>query len=146
MTTPEGPFTDLQASDLVPGVHRLAAGSTGQSSVSALATSGWHVATVDLAAAVDKAGIMDAFADGLEIGLAVRKGQLIGTVGRSGYESRPHKTHVHFEVYAVRSAELVFGYDMADGKRRLPASALGKAVAVNPLPYLLAWWRESSSA
>lgn len=67
MTTPEGPFTDLQASDLVPGVHRLAAGSTGQSSVSALATSGWHVATVDLAAAVDKAGIMDAFADGLAL-------------------------------------------------------------------------------
>ena len=84
---------------------------------------------------------MDEFPAGVEPGQAVRKGQALGPVGRSGYETAPYETHLHFEVYACRSSEPQFGYDMTDGKRRVPATAVGRTVAVNPLPYLAAWWK-----
>ena len=73
------------------------------------------------------------------VGAGLRRGQRIGRLGRSGFESMPFQSHLHFEVYCVRSGKSRFGYDMTSGGRRLPDDFRGVVVGVNPLPYLLAW-------
>lgn len=52
---------------------------------------------------------MDAFAEGMEVGSVVKKGQIIGTVGSTGRSSGPH---LHHELlYRGRSIDPLFKYD-----------------------------------
>ena len=76
--------------------------------------------------------------DELAVGVDIARGQHLGGVGRSGFESMPFGAHLHFEVYTVRpGTEPGFGYEMTPQGRRLPPEMEGRIAAVNPLPYLV---------
>jgi murein DD-endopeptidase MepM/ murein hydrolase activator NlpD len=85
-------------------------------------------------------------AEGVEIGSRVGAGQVVGTVGRSGFESKPFATHLHLEMMILHHPErFTFAYALEPEvlptpNRFLQADVEGYAIC--PYPYLVEWYGE----
>jgi murein DD-endopeptidase MepM/ murein hydrolase activator NlpD len=83
----------------------------------------------------------DHLAPAIDVGSVVKAGDALGAVGRSGFETKPFPTHLHFEMMLLKHPEnFYFSYEMEPGelpKRYLPAEVEG--FVINPYPYLVEW-------
>jgi murein DD-endopeptidase MepM/ murein hydrolase activator NlpD len=86
----------------------------------------------------------DELAGGVEEGSRVRAGELIGSMGRSGFETKPFGTHLHFEVMILRHPEqFTFGFELEPEVLPTPNRVLQpnlEGFVVNPYPYLVEWY------
>lgn len=65
-------------------------------------------------------------------------------MGRSGFETKPFGTHLHFEVMILRHPEkFTFGFELEPEVLPTPNRVLqsdSKRFVVNPYPYLVEWY------
>jgi murein DD-endopeptidase MepM/ murein hydrolase activator NlpD len=86
----------------------------------------------------------DALAPGIDEETRVQAGDAIGTVGRSGFETKPFPTHLHFEMMLLKHPErFYFAYEvepevLQTPNRFLPAEVEG--FVINPYPFLVEWY------
>ncbi len=89
----------------------------------------------------------DSLAKGLSVGSRVSAGEIIGQMGRSGFDSMPIGTHLHFEIMILRHPEKFrFAFELEPEvlptpNRILPPETEG--FVVNPYPYLVEWYLNS---
>jgi murein DD-endopeptidase MepM/ murein hydrolase activator NlpD len=86
----------------------------------------------------------DTLAPGIAEGVRVQAGAALGTVGRSGFETKPFPTHLHFEMMLLQRPEkFSFAYALDPGVLPTPNRLLQPEVeghVVNPYPYLVEWY------
>jgi len=86
----------------------------------------------------------DSLAPEIAIHAHVAAGQLIGTIGKSGFESMIFPPHLHFEMIVAKHPEkfhfaaLIEPEKLPTPNRYIPAEVDG--FAINPYPYLLDWY------
>lgn len=86
----------------------------------------------------------DKLAEGIAEGARLKAGDAIGTVGRSGFETKPFPTHLHFEMMILKRPEsFSFAYEIDPDVLPTPNRLLQPEVqghVINPYPYLVEWY------
>ena len=86
----------------------------------------------------------DELAEGVVRGARLAAGDLIGPMGRSGFDSTTITTHLHFEMLVMKHPErFTFAFEtepevLPTPNRILPTEVEG--FVVNPYPYLVEWY------
>jgi murein DD-endopeptidase MepM/ murein hydrolase activator NlpD len=86
----------------------------------------------------------DQLSEGITVGKRLKAGDPIGTVGRSGFETKPFPTHLHFEMMILKHPEkFYFAYELDPEVLPTPNRLLQPEVeghVINPYPYLVEWY------
>ncbi|MBD3315361.1 MAG: peptidoglycan DD-metalloendopeptidase family protein [Chitinivibrionales bacterium] len=87
----------------------------------------------------------DTLAPHVEIGAAIQRGNAIGSIGKSGFESMGIAPHLHFEMLACRRPEnFRFAFERKPSEQSTPIRLLpddAEGFVVNPFPYLCEWFQ-----
>ncbi len=90
----------------------------------------------------------DRLAEGVAAGSRLRAGDVIGLLGRSGFETKPFPSHLHLEMMILRHPErFFFAYGLEPDVLSTPNRYLQPEVEghiVNPYPYLVEWYEGTS--
>jgi murein DD-endopeptidase MepM/ murein hydrolase activator NlpD len=86
----------------------------------------------------------DRLAEGIAEGGRVRAGDFIGPLGRTGFETKPFPSHLHFEMMILRHPEkFYFAYGPEPEVLTTPNRFLQPEVdghVINPYPFLVEWY------
>jgi murein DD-endopeptidase MepM/ murein hydrolase activator NlpD len=86
----------------------------------------------------------DRLAEDIAEGSRVRSGDPMGTLGRTGFETKPFPSHLHFEMMLLRHPEkFCFAYGPEPEVLTTPNRFLQPEVdgyAINPYPFLVEWY------
>jgi murein DD-endopeptidase MepM/ murein hydrolase activator NlpD len=90
----------------------------------------------------------DQLAAGIVEGSVVQAGDALGTVGRSGFETKPFPTHLHFEMLILKHpGRFYFAYELEPEVLETPNRFLPPDVeghVINPYPFLVEWYLAGS--
>jgi murein DD-endopeptidase MepM/ murein hydrolase activator NlpD len=86
----------------------------------------------------------DSVVEGIHLGSRVSAGDLIGSVGRTGFETKAIPSHLHLEMMILNHPErFCFAYEREPGVLVTPNRFLQPEVeghVINPYPYLVEWY------
>jgi murein DD-endopeptidase MepM/ murein hydrolase activator NlpD len=85
----------------------------------------------------------DELASGISVGARVETGDCIGTGGRTGFETKPYPSHLHFEMMVLKRPEkFFFAYELDPETLPTPNRMLQPEVeghVIDPYPYMVEW-------